>query len=784
MAEIDIPTLFRPVSDTVLNTLRPSGRAFYIPAYQRPFSWGASNIKRLFEDTTRGLVQLIEWEQSVTFLGSIIAINDKSHQTVHPSVVGQLPDKVMVIIDGQQRLTCLLVVNTLIHNELYKISANLRKMDSPATKWLTSTIDEHLGELKETLAIPKHSGDESHRFYPKMIRAIEDQWSTYAAEAKYASPISHFLFQYISYVNKPEGAFKYMPVDVKGSKQASATVFAAAMKSIQSHVKKIIDGSLEDMPPVPALVDSEKVGKALFSHEFPAAVVDYVDTQTGDKNEYSSFEKAFRLLSYSLFLNKRTALTIITTTEEDYAFDMFEALNSTGEPLTALETFKPKVTLAEGLSKYEASESYCHMEEIDDYLEDYPRADQRQKASTNLLIPFALAEEGHKLGNKLNEQRVFLRTRYDALEDIDSKRQFTEHLSQTSMFLRHAWPPASAKRSPGLGKSLEVEDNLPLVCLDLLNAMNHSVVLAPISRFYSTYLAENDQQVKKRRLNDLREAILAVTAFSVLFRSSRKDTDNIDGIYRTLMQAGGKIKEGGDKSSVVPPFCRKPRDSSIVPSVNLISLKKYLWDRLVSKGIGNGDDYSDNAKSIPVYTINTALSRFLLFAAYHDAIADTASPGKIKDGTPKSHDLLSRSLWTNEETLTVEHIAPQNPDESWGDEFYNSLQLTHSLGNLTLLPAMENSVFGNRSWEEKRALFDAISQSDPTIRAEHLENLEKNESALTIRSKEIIADSEYRPIVKDLALYEGAWNVDFVLERSEHLYQRVWNTLSVWLRPD
>ena len=39
-----------------------------------------------------------------------------------------------------------------------------------------------------------------------------------------------------------------------------------------------------------------------------------------------------------------------------------------------------------------------------DFLDKFNRADRRQKATTDLLIPFALAEKGKKLGKHLNEQ--------------------------------------------------------------------------------------------------------------------------------------------------------------------------------------------------------------------------------------------------------------------------------------------------------------------------------------------------------------------------------------------
>nr|WP_254437341.1 HNH endonuclease family protein [Ruegeria arenilitoris] len=251
------------------------------------------------------------------------------------------------------------------------------------------------------------------------------------------------------------------------------------------------------------------------------------------------------------------------------------------------------------------------------------------------------------------------------------------------------------------------------------------------------------------------------------------------------MQDGATLTSESEEETVIPPFCRKPRDPQKAPNVNLLNLKRYLWNALNKKGgIHSADKYAEKSKFVPIYKINVPLTRFLLFVAYHDAIADTDIPGKVKDGTPNSQDLLSKSPWSNQESLTVEHVAPQSFSKDWEKEFFDSTQLTHSLGNLTLLPAVENSVFGNRSWTEKRALFDAISQTDPNVRTQLLEDLEGEISGvLTDRSKEIIKAADYRPIVKDLALYNGDWSKNFVLERSQHLSLRVWKILSGWLQP-
>ena len=50
-----------------------------------------------------------------------------------------------------------------------------------------------------------------------------------------------------------------------------------------------------------------------------------------------------RLILFSYYLMKSVILTRVETRDEGSAFDIFDSLNPTGEPLTALETFKPRV---------------------------------------------------------------------------------------------------------------------------------------------------------------------------------------------------------------------------------------------------------------------------------------------------------------------------------------------------------------------------------------------------------------------------------------------------------
>ena len=94
-------------------------------------------------------------------------------------------------------------------------------------------------------------------------------------------------------------------------------------------------------------------------------------TYIGEGNEDSDFDDVsslLRLVVFARYLNHRVAVTIVTAKNENDAGDMFESLNTTGELLTAFETFTPRVIQGETLEKYEGSPSYKRMVEIETYL--------------------------------------------------------------------------------------------------------------------------------------------------------------------------------------------------------------------------------------------------------------------------------------------------------------------------------------------------------------------------------------------------------------------------------
>ena len=137
---------------------------------------------------------------------------------------------------------------------------------------------------------------------------------------------------------------------------------------------------------------------------------DKVVSWISDHCDAEEFQGLVRTVLFSWYVLKCVVLTRVETDSEDYAFDIFDALNTTGEPLTAIETLKPYVIRWEkthnSQQDYRGSLSEEEFERISrDLYEQFPDTDKRQKETKQLLVAFALYHDGVKLGLNLGIQR-------------------------------------------------------------------------------------------------------------------------------------------------------------------------------------------------------------------------------------------------------------------------------------------------------------------------------------------------------------------------------------------
>src|SRR5262245_10804452 len=99
--------------ETKVQTIIDSQRQYVIPLFQRPYSWESPQWATLWQD----LEELCEEEHPRNhFIGSIVTIPSKS-----------VPEGVTkyILIDGQQRLTTLLILLAVIRDKAHKQPGNL-----------------------------------------------------------------------------------------------------------------------------------------------------------------------------------------------------------------------------------------------------------------------------------------------------------------------------------------------------------------------------------------------------------------------------------------------------------------------------------------------------------------------------------------------------------------------------------------------------------------------------------------------------------------------------------
>ncbi|WP_171172905.1 DUF262 domain-containing HNH endonuclease family protein [Ruegeria sp. HKCCA5929] len=768
---VDIESVFKATAQSSWSFLITNGQGCYIPAYQRPFSWGADNVDRLFEDAIHGLHLLHKRSNTISFLGTIIAIHDTKHVTVQPIFKTEMPSKVMTIIDGQQRISTFLMINVAIHNLLCRWQEQTAKSSGAHFEWIREQVEKLVADLNDALFLDMRTGDKNHRYYPRIVRSYEDVWSKRDVQAVYRSPIARLLWEYFLHTkDKPGNLFRYNPKDENGNSDQHYSAVVDVFRYVVKCIKNIADwkDADNDFPELLGIVQNKSLCDAIWGFDLPNEVVEFVRDGVEDE-EYGTFSNMLRLLVLSKYLNDRMAFTVVTAESEDDAFDMFEALNTTGEPLTAFETFKPKVIEAEEMAKYEKSPSFQFVGEIEAYLEKFKKAEEKQKATSEMLVPFALSETGEKLQKKLVDQRKYLRDQFDGadLSTLEEKREFVQRLSNLAKFMRTIWKGSKDEKiSLRAGKKLDTET---LVGLEVLKEINHHIVAAPLTRFFGEFEVASDDDVDAK-FENFESAIRASIAFSVMWRAVYGGAAGIDTRYRQVLSDKIDNKYG--------PLAARPKGH--VGSVSLPNYKKALKSILIDEGIADKKNWVKAVIRKPIYPQKT-IARYLLFLASHDAVPDTAKPGLIKKGRKGTLPLLSIERWHDKDYLTVEHIAPQKSAGGWDGSIFDDPETVDLLGNLTLLPGAENGMVGNRSWKHKRLLYRLLSAETDEELVERKADCKKVGLTISRKGEEILKNATYLPLCKSLADKSDEWTLEFLNSRSKRLAELSWERLSVWL---
>lgn len=758
----DIGKIFTAAPRSLADFLSINDQGCFIPSYQRAYSWGRPDVKRLFEDTVDGLRRLIDSPASLRFLGTIIAVDDKNVVPVDKPMDVDLPNAVLTIIDGQQRLCTLVAVNIVLHDFISRLRAAIAP--SPASDGFLQVVDDYLFDLAKTIRFEGKPSTTLWKNYPRVIRAYDDQWARSQQNARYESPIARLIWAYVQHM-EAQGAGPAFAV-TGGFEEAGHAALADVVEYARSAAEEIAQGKVETipLPPIGDLVSEAVQNAAFWADKFASGALDFIDDDP-------AAEPIVRLMAFGRYLNTRMAITVVTTSAEDYAFDMFEALNTTGQPLTAYETFRPKVVEFETQAAFYGSPSQDHLREVELYLGKFDKAQDRQRATTSMLIPFALLHTGERLESHLSAQRRYLRSAYEALPATAEKREFTSWIGTTAKFLRTSWDHPGKVPAFVLPSDVQSADPVAGFCFEALRSIRHDVAIAPLVRFY----AEAARLKTEQSVKNYEGAVKAMAAFSMMWRAARGGTSNVDAQYRALM-AGG---------TGVPRALRlRNPDLSVNAPPTLAELQQSLWKLLGQRrvNIDSKEAWVVATAQRATYLENSKVARFLLMAAFHNSVSDGAAPGQITSGGRRNLDMLTPQQWYDEKHMTLEHVAPQGSGlVKWAGQLTEDSRTVHQLGNLLLLPYGENDALADEDWDHKRSLLKVFAAESNADADAAVAAAEAKGIVITQRLRQVIDKGDQLPLARPLADFAGPWDAQFVAVRSRRLAELAWDTMVPWL---
>jgi hypothetical protein len=228
------------------------------------------------------------------------------------------------------------------------------------------------------------------------------------------------------------------------------------------------------------------------------------------------------------------------------------------------------------------------------------------------------------------------------------------------------------------------------------------------------------------------------------------------------------------------------KGGTVSPLVDVSVFKTELRARLEHKELGDlksREDFINQAASMPAYTNNRNLSRFLLLAAYHDAVADPNAKGLIVKGRSAVSPCLTYEGFKEDRNLTLEHIAPQdNSSGAWSPELYSDKEAIHRIGNLVLAPQVANSSFSSRPWAQKRVLYKVLGADSIDSASRILEEAKRNDGIeFGDSTQELMANSKHLPQLSAIGDRTEEWNLGFVELRSRRLVELAYDELYKWL---
>lgn len=763
-----IRELFPAKTDNFWETMNShSARVgFRVPEYQRTYNWSQEQIKRLLEDCLNGFCDLSESknkeEYKYTFLATIILVSEQSENSFDGTSLS--------IVDGQQRLTTLILICCTLIQELLLHCEDKNHLKPEVSMWIEKEVN-HVCETLFSCVIGQLPGRVATSLFPRIVRK-EDNRAPTAKEAEYFSITAKFLMNFAEFYKEGRPSFDPKPTKENDTEEKH---YFQNYKYIKEQVRRIYGDNETPSETTKEELEYEQVQQESFERAGLRNLFEKLAVLGGeeDQNRAISYisqnsvsSGLIRLLLFSHYLMKCVILTRVETKDEDSAFDIFDALNTTGEPLTALETFKPRIISFEDKNAgYHGSESEQSFDRIEKYLNAvFKETEKRQNATKDLLVTFALYLEGYKLSRDLASQRAYLRNIFDKSKQKKIKRKSVESLAEIAEFRYKHWNVESIS---DLSTGNTKRDNILKLCFRFILDMKTSMALPILARYWVEY--------RKNNSNAFVDSVKAVTAFLILRRSVTGGTGGIDTDFRKIINADSQGKK--------KPLCVGLNHSNSLPSLE--ELKANLREHLeISLAVKDKKTWINQVREVDLAKRSRPLSRFLLFAASHNARPNKAGFLRREGIIPADEiNFLSFEKWCGQQYGTVEHVAPQSisdGDDGWDSAIYQNQYTRDTIGNLVLLPQRENSMIGNNSWANKKLFYASLAAETQAERKDLLSKVKAKKQGGSFKaiSEKLRNESLYMlsPLNK-----VRKWDKQFIRRRADNILGLVWDEIAPWL---
>ncbi|MCP2729890.1 DUF262 domain-containing protein [Limnofasciculus baicalensis] len=758
---VDISKAFTTSSDTISDFFQRPGVGYYIPLYQRPYSWDAENIDQLIADISSGVDALLSDKNNIRFLGTVILVKESNpNENIKPQDKKALPTRIDNVIDGQQRISTIALLACLLYQRLYQTREKLPKNSN--YNGLREAVDGYLATLLELFSFDLRRGSPSRK--PIIIRGSVDGWTFDGSDDNnYHSEVSSFIASFIRAVTD-NSKFPPIPTGSLVGKNLRR------MNSLLINVEKAYDSNSDDENFPAAWQILDKIPEVdLWSYERP----ELVEIVNNSSNPMSGNEKLVcslvQLFAFCHYLLRRCCFTLNEPAEDDWAFDMFQSLNATGTPLTALETFKPLVvntvnSKSDQNEGFQGSKSEKYFNLVEQLLAPLSSASSKNKLTNEYLTLFALTHDATKLSTHFSVQRRWLTDTYNKFESIEDKEKFIHRMANVATYWEKVrqFDPNKQLVIPETENVADPDRKEAALCVLYLQQAGHKMANTILSRFYSLIIGKQPTAD-----TEFVFACKAVAAFFTLWRSALSNA-GLDEVYRKLLREKMSWEKGNYQLTVA-------------------ELKTHFVTVLNDKEIGTKEEWKKKAIENLRYNEVKAVCKFALFVTSHDTIADQNNPGLMKIGTSgSSPSYLEPTKWVSEDFKTIEHVAPQKQEKSPGADWDTALYENddyEKIGNLLLLPTKINSSASNKSWIDKWIYYSHLAETDPSNLAALKNEADINGVDLNDDTIALLQKTQHKhhiiPIVQLGAT--GQWDKSFVEKRTERICDILWERIYEWL---